>query len=97
MAERNQNIAIPVEEVEDEQMHEVNVGPGKVKEESNYVSVVTSSQDMPLPLREDQTVQYQTIDHKATKVSCSHYLLTNTCIRSYSSPACSSSIWSFVC
>ena len=73
MAERNQNFPIPVEEVEDGQMQEVNDGPGKVKEESNYVSVVTSSQGTLLPLKEDQTVQYQTIDHKATKVSSSHY------------------------
>ena len=44
------------------------VGEG-VKEESKYASVVTSSLGMQPSIKVDQSVQYQTIDHKATKVS----------------------------
>ena len=40
-----------------------------VKEESKYASVVTSSLGIQPSIKEDQSVQYQTIDHKATKVS----------------------------
>lgn len=92
MVERSQNVAIrmetetvedaedrPMEVVEDESVEEVSDELGdkvKVKEDPKYASVVTSSMGMLSPLKEDQTVQYQIIDHKATQVSQSHFSLT---------------------
>ena len=74
----------PMEEVENEPVEEVSDELGdevKVKEEPKYASVVTSSMGMLSPLKEDQTVQYQIIDHKATKVSQSHYSLTEPLVK----------------
>ena len=40
--------------------------------ESKYASIETSSLGMRPPIRQDHSVHYQVIDHKATKVSHSH-------------------------
>ena len=68
-----QNVAIPLEE--DQPMEDISDELGdevKVKEGPKYASIVTSSMGMLSPIKEDPTVQYQTIDHKATQVSQSH-------------------------
>ena len=51
-----------MEEVSDELGDEV-----EVKDDPKYASVVTSSMEMLSPIKEDQIVQYQIIDHKATQ------------------------------
>ena len=77
MVEQSQNVAIPLEE--DQPIEDVSDELGdevKVKEDPKYASIVTSSMGMQSPIKEDLTVQYQTIDHKATQVSQSYYSLT---------------------
>ena len=51
------------EEVSDELGDEVEV---EVNDDPKYASVVTSSMEMLSPIKEDEIVQYQIIDHKAT-------------------------------
>ena len=72
-----ETLITPMEMVGNVPMQVVGGGPGEgVKEESKYASVVTSSLGIQPSIKEDQSVQYQTIDHKATKVSHPHGSLT---------------------
>ena len=69
---QSQNVAIPLEEVEDQPMEDVSDELGdevEVKEDPKYASVVTSSMGKQSPI-------YQTINYKVTQVSQSHYSLT---------------------
>ena len=59
-----EGVGLPMEEVVNGPVQAV---PGD-EEKSKYASVVTSPLGMLPPIKDDQTVQYQAIDHKAAKV-----------------------------